>query len=481
MSTLNIFVIVYLLVTIGIGLYAARRVHNSKDYVVAGRSLPLYITTATVFATWFGSETVLGTSATFLEEGLLGIAADPFGASLCLILVGLFYARKLYRMNLLTIADFFRNKYGRTVEVLISVAIMISYLGWVSAQMVALGLVFSTLSHGAIPEAWGIVIGAAIVIGYTTYGGMWSVALTDFMQMIVIVVGMLFIGYVVTGQVGGVSSVVSHAVEADKFNILPDATLAAWLAVLGPFITMALGSIPQQDVFQRVMSAKDEKTAVMGGVLGGSFYLIFAFIPIGLAYSAFLLDPQMVAGLMADDSQKVLPTLIMTHTPLIAQILFFGALLSAILSTASGTLLAPSTIFTENLLRPMLGQISDEKFLLVIRSVVIVFGLLVMVFALNSTSSIFEMVENAYKVTLVAAFIPLTLGLYWSRATTQGAMLSITLGVTTWVLLEIGNPEGVWPPQIVGLGMAIIGMLVGSLTPQLLHPDRDVIDESASS
>ena len=129
----------------------------------------------------------------------------------------------------------------------------------------------------------------------------------------------------------------------------------------------------------------------------------------------------------------------------------------------------------------MLGQIIDEKFLLVIRSVVIVFGLLVMVFALNSTSSIFEMVENAYKVTLVAAFIPLTLGLYWSRATTQGAMLSITLGVTTWVLLEIGNPEGVWPPQIVGLGMAIIGMLVGSLTPQLLHPDRDVIDESASS
>jgi SSS family solute:Na+ symporter len=107
MSTLNIFVVLYLMLTIAIGLYAARRVHNSRDYVVAGRSLPLYITTATVFATWFGSETVLGTSSTFLEEGLLGIAADPFGASLCLILVGLFYARKLYRMNLLTIADFF--------------------------------------------------------------------------------------------------------------------------------------------------------------------------------------------------------------------------------------------------------------------------------------------------------------------------------------------------------------------------------------
>lgn len=477
MSTLNLFVILYLLVTIGIGLYAARRVHSAKDYVVAGRSLPLYITTATVFATWFGSETVLGTSSTFLEEGLLGIAADPFGASLCLILVGLFYARKLYRMNLLTIADFFRNKYGRTVEVLTSIAIMISYLGWVSAQMVALGLVFNTLSHGAIPESSGIVLGAAIVIIYTTYGGMWSVAITDFMQMIVIVVGMLFIGYVVTGEVGGVSVVVNHAVESGKLNVLPEATLAAWLAVLGPFITMALGSIPQQDVFQRVMSAKDEKTAVLGGVLGGSMYLLFAFIPIGLAYTAFLIDPQMVAHLLGEDSQKVLPTLITTHTPLIAQILFFGALLSAILSTASGTLLAPSTIFTENMLKPMLGKISDDKFLWVIRSVVVAFGFLVMAFALNSTSSIFEMVENAYKVTLVAAFIPLTMGLYWSRATTQGAMFSIALGVTTWVLLEIGNPEGVWPPQIVGLVMAFIGMLVGSLTPQVLHHDKDIIDE----
>jgi Na+/proline symporter len=206
-------------------------------------------------------------------------------------------------------------------------------------------------------------------------------------------------------------------------------------------------------------------------------YLLFAFVPIGLAYTAFLIDPQMVEALLADDSQKVLPTLITTHTPLIAQILFFGALLSAILSTASGTLLAPSTIFTENMLKPMLGNISDEKFLWVIRSVVIVFGFLVMAFALNSTSSIFEMVENAYKVTLVAAFIPLTMGLYWSRATTQGAMFSIALGVTTWVLLEIGNPEGVWPPQIVGLVMAFIGMLVGSLTPQVLHHDKDIIDE----
>src|SRR3977135_1636952 len=93
-------VVVYLLVTIAIGLWAARRVHNSKDYVVAGRSLPLYMNTATVFATWFGAETVLSVSAEFAKSGLGGIIADPFGSSCCQVIVALFFARPCYRMEL---------------------------------------------------------------------------------------------------------------------------------------------------------------------------------------------------------------------------------------------------------------------------------------------------------------------------------------------------------------------------------------------
>jgi SSS family solute:Na+ symporter len=350
--------------------------------------------------------------------------------SLCLILVGVFFARKLYRMNLLTIGDFFRIKYGRGVELATSVAIMLSYLGWVSAQMIALGLVFNVLSQGAISNDVGIVIGATIVIIYTIYGGMWSVAMTDFFQMIIIVLGMLYVGYIVTGQLdGGVSEVLHHAENAGKFNFWPEPTLAGILAFLGAFLTLALGSIPQQDVFQRVMSAKNENTAVRGAVLGGFLYFIFAFIPIFLAYSAFLIDEKMVTGLLsADNSQLVLPTLIMQNTPVFAQVMFFGALLSAIMSTASGTLLAPSTIFTENVLKPFLGHMPDHRFLRIIRSVVLIFGVFVTLFALNSNSSIFEMVENAYKVTLVAAFVPLAAGVYWSKANTQGAVLSMVLG-----------------------------------------------------
>lgn len=473
---LNVFVGLYVLLSIGIGVYAAKRVHSSTDYIVAGRRLPLHITTATVFATWFGSETVLGTSSTFIQEGLHGIVADPFGASLCLILVGVFFARHLYRKNLITIGDFFKQKYGRAVELATSVAIMLSYLGWVSAQMIALGLVFNVLSHGEISQNTGIVIGAAIVMAYTIYGGMWSVALTDFMQMIIIVLGMLYVGYVVTGEInGGTMAIIEHAAQADKFNFWPEPTLAGILAFVGAFVTLALGSIPQQDVFQRVMSAKDENTAVRGAVLGGSLYFVFAFVPIFLAYSAFLIDEQMTTSLLEKDSQLVLPTLVLQHTPLLAQVMFFGALLAAIMSTASGTLLAPSTIFTENILRPLLGKVSDTRFLWIIRAVVLIFGCFVTLFALNSNSSIFEMVENAYKVTLVVAFVPLAAGVYWSKASTQGAVFSMTFGLVVWVFLEATAPEGLWPPQLAGLLAAIVGMVVGALLPQMIASPEQVI------
>ena len=466
------FVILYLLVSIGIGLYAATRVHNVKDYVVAGRHLPLYVVTATVFATWFGAETVLGISAKFVKDGLHGIVEDPFGASMCLILVGMFFAARLYRMNLITIGDYYRARYGRTVEVLTSLAIIMSYLGWVAAQILALGLVFSFVTQGAISHHEGMVIGAGIVLVYTLFGGMWSVALTDAFQMTIIVVAMLYLAWLLSGMAGGAGVVISHAAQADKFVLLPPMETRDVLAFVGAAVTMMLGSIPQQDVFQRVMSAKNERTAVRGALFGGGLYFVFAFIPLFLAYCATLIDPAMVNELIDKDAQLILPTLIMNHTPVLAQVMFFGALLSAIMSTASGTLLAPSVTFTENILKGIIGHQSDRHFLWTMRVVVVCFSVAVTLFALTSTASIYEMVGNAYKVTLVAAFIPLVCGLYWKRANTQGAMFAISAGVSSWLLLEIFNADGMWPPQLAGLVMSALGMLVGSLLPDLTRQRR---------
>src|SRR4249919_1220797 len=212
------FVILYLLLSVGIGLAAARRVHTTKDFAVAGRSLPLPIVIATVFSTWFGAEAVLGISATFVKEGLRGVVADPFGSSLCLILVGLFFAPRFYRLNLLTVGDFYRLRYNRGVEVLCALCIVASYLGWVAAQFKVLGLVLNVVTDGAVSQSVGMVIGTVIVLTYTTFGGMFSVAILDFVQITMIMGGMLYIGSVVSGLAGGVGAVLRHAAAADKLD-----------------------------------------------------------------------------------------------------------------------------------------------------------------------------------------------------------------------------------------------------------------------
>lgn len=456
----------------GIGLYASLRVRNSIDYVLAGRSLPLYVTIATVFATWFGSEAVLGIPATFMEEGLGGIVADPFGAGLCLIFVGMFFAAKLYRMKLVTIGDYYRQRYGYFVEMVVSVAICLSYLGWVAAQVVALGIIINIVSGGVIGFEWGMAIGLATVMFYTILGGMWSVAISDFVQMVVILIGLMIVAYMVATQLdGGVMQVIDHAAAHDKFDFWPDLNTVSILAFLGALVTLALGSIPQQDVFQRVMSASDEKSAAYGTMIGGIAYIAFCFIPIFIVYGAGMLDPTLSEKYLQPDGdyQRMLPDFILQDMPVFVQVMFFGALLSAIMSTASATLLAPSVVFAENILK-LRSKMDDKALLRTVRLCVFCFGLLVYGYAyLSSVAglSIFEMVENAYLLPLCGAFVPLAFGVYWSRANNVGAISSIILGVGTWAILEIISyrmEDGMAvPPQLFGLFMAIIGMVGGSL------------------
>jgi SSS family transporter len=470
MSSLIFFVVAYLLVTIVIGLLAARRVSTAADYMVAGRSLPLYMNVACVFATWFGAETVLSVSATFAKDGLQGIPGDPFGASLCLVLAALLFAKLFYRMNLLTIGDFYKQRYGKGVEVLTSVAIVASYLGWTSAQLTALGLVIHVLSGGAIDFNTSILIGAGVVLVYTIFGGMWSVAFTDLFQTVVILIGLTLVAVLVGDLAGGATKVISQAAADGKLNFFPSDS-AGWWAMAGAFFAFAFGSIPQQDVFQRMTSAKDEKTAVRGTVIGGLVYFCFAFVPIFIAYAAFVADPGLGKLFEAEDAreiQRILPDLVLNKMPLWAQVLFFGALLSAILSTASGALLAPTSLFTENVLRPFVPNMSDRQFLLTLRIILVIFTACALVFALNSKSTMYEMVQNAYNVTLTGAFIPLVAGAYWKRANTQGALFSAIGGVGAWLTATAVAPESMIPANLIGLFVSAVLMVVGSLAPQVI-------------
>lgn len=461
------------MVSVAIGLLAARRVHNVKDYAIAGRHLPLPIVIATVFATWFGAEIVFGVSATFVQDGLNGLGADPFGASMCLIIAGVFFSLKFYKLNIITLGDFYRMRYNRTVEILTTIAIVISYLGWVAAQITALGLVFNLLTQGAMSQEVGMVIGTLVVLTYTTLGGMRSIAVLDFVQMIVIVAGLLYIANIVASMTGGVAPVVAHAQAAGKLDFFPDdADASVYLTFIGGWLTLMLGSIPQQDIFQRITSAKSVKVALWGSVIGATLYFFAAFIPMFIAYAATIIDPTVFGQLAADDSQRVLPTIILQHTPLFAQVIFFGAVISAIMSTSSATLLAPSVTFAENIVKDFMPNMTDKEMLKVMRFSLVGFAICVLIYALNSELSIFGMVESAYKVTLAGAFVPLVFGAFWKRSTSQGALLAIICGVGSWLLIESLLGETLLiPAQLLGLVVSIISMILGSLLPQLIFKE----------
>ena len=469
--TLITCVVIYLLGTLALGVWAGSRIKNTSDFAVAGRSLPLIMVITTTFATWFGAETVMGVPARFVQGGLNAIIEDPFGAGSCLILVGLFFATKLYKLNLLTIGDYYRQRYGKGIEIFCSVAIILSYLGWVAAQITALGLVFSVLTGGVMPPAVGMVIGTLAVLIYVVVGGFLAVAITDFIQMIVLVVGMSIIAVFSSELAGGTGAVLHMVQQKDLWNFLPQAHFTDIAFFVGAAVTMMLGSIPQQDVFQRVMSAKNAPTARTGAVIGGVSYILFAFVPMFIVACAVIVMGNDALELAKSDYQRVLPTFVMTRMPLIMQILFFGALLSAIKSTSSATLLAPSTSFTENILKNLRPGMTDRQQLLAMRVTIVVFAAMVLAYAVAMKgTSIYDLVSSAYQVTLVGAFVPLVMGLYWKRATTQGAILSLAAGIATWIVYfpQISSLGEAFPGQLAGLIAAFAGMIVGSLAPQVL-------------
>jgi Na+/proline symporter len=208
-GTLMAFIGLYLMGTLAVGWWASRRVKTTADFVMAGKGLPMFVAACALFATWFGSETVLGASAEFAEHGLLGVIEDPFGAALCLLLAGLLVARPLYNLKILTFNDFYRLRFGKASEIVSAVVMVPSYFSWIAAQIVALAIVLEAVS--GLDRTWGVLICTSLVLVYTYIGGMWSVAVTDFVQTIAIVVGLLVLAWSMVSQVGGLDKMVESA------------------------------------------------------------------------------------------------------------------------------------------------------------------------------------------------------------------------------------------------------------------------------
>ena len=422
--------------------------------MLAGRSLPIALSTAALFATWFGSETVFGASSEFLEGGLYATIEDPFGASLCLLLFGLFFARKLYKMNLLTLGDYFKVRYGRKAELVFSVFMIPSYFGYTAGQLVALGLVLSVVT--GMPVWEGVVISSFVVTLYTMIGGMWAVSITDFVQSIIIILGLVALAIVLSAKAGGALTVLKE-VPAETFRFIPSFHPVEIVSYLGAWSVLGLGSIPSQDVFQRVMSSGSPGVAVKSCYYSSALYITIALIPLFISLCVKHLYPEQVEG----DLQLVLPKMVMAHTSIGLQVLFFGSLLSAIMSTTSSSILAPAAVLSENIVKPLLKvKPTDRHLLLLTRVSVVLVSIVATVMACWKTN-IYELVAGASILSLVSQFVPLTLGLYWKKANGGGAIISMIAGMVTWIMFEI-YPLAV-PAFVPAVLVGLIAMVAGSI------------------
>ncbi|QDU75422.1 Sodium/proline symporter [Bremerella volcania] len=422
---LAVTMVLYLVGMYVIGVIAQRKVHNAEDFLVAGRKLPLSFAWMTLLATWFGAGTMLTAADEVRSDGLTRAALDPFGAGFCLLIAGLFVAGPMWRMQLLTVPDFFRRKFGSSAEMISSLILIPSYFGWIAAQFTALAEVL--LLFFGIPLIWGILIVAIVGTGYTLMGGMWSVTLTDAVQISLVLVGLLVLGGVVLFELGQGNMLVGltrvrEETDPEMWTIIPADSAASLAGWIGVFAIGALGNLPGQDLMQRVFAANSERTAKWACLVAGVLYLLFGAIPLLLALAGNILFPE-------DMETKILPALAHAFLHPVVAVIFLVALLSAILSTIDSAILSPASVMAQNVF-PRLGWADTLRSNRIAILMVAVCSLLLS----YAGESAYALLEEAYLLTMVGLFVPLIVGLYTSPCNSTAAIVSMLVGTGIWAV-----------------------------------------------
>lgn len=432
-------IVVLFSIRLGVGYWASRRVSNATDYIVAGRRLPIYLAGASIMATWFAAETMMGASSTAYQYGLQGVVFDPFGAAFCLFLSGFFFVRLMRRARYLTVIDFFERRYGKAMSLLGSIAQLVTYFAWTGAQIVAGGNILHALL--GVPVATGMIAVALFVTAYTAMGGMWADTMLDFMQMFLTAGGVTLIFLGVLRAVGGWSGLTTDAGSlyvSNPFTLLPIAGegylgytgYVGWFYWLAAWMAVGLGSVPTQDLMQRSMSARNEATSVWGTYLAGALYLFFGVMSPLIGIAMFKLNP----NIAPEQTEFLLVSAAMQHLHPVLTAIFIAALASALMSTSDSSVLAGASVFTQNILQYLRGRKLDEKEeLRWTRIMVVVIGLVSVAIALLA-GTIYKLAMVAWSLLLVGLFAPYAFGMYWQKANRSGAIAAFLGGFLAWLI-----------------------------------------------
>lgn len=494
-------ILVFFAVRMAVGYWASRHVSNAADYIVAGRGLPIYMTSASIMATWFAAETLMGASANAYLHGFQGVIFDPFGAVLCLAVSGLFFIRLMRRARYLTVVDFFEKRYGKEVSLIGSIVQILAYLVWTAAQFVAGSVVVEKLLGW--PPWTGVVLVGVIVAGYTTMGGMLADTLLDFIQMFFTAGGITIVFLYMLSAVGGISGMLDHAGARhvpEPFALVPLAHPHGFLGYFGhmgylywisQWLTIGLGSVATQDLMQRSMSARNEATSVWGSYCAAILYFIFGVMSPLIGIMLYKLNPHLpddqVEGLLVMVSQLYLPVWL--------NVLFIAALTSAMMSTSDSAILAGASVFTENILPFFKKNVDEVQKLWWTRAMVLIIGAACIGIALIIGET-YRLAMMAWSVLLVGMFVPFAFGMYWLAANRSGALASIIGGVATWIGAVVylwpqtaarrtvdgvvAKVDAIWDAVYIGsppaLAVSIALMIVVSLLTQKQDPPLPLTD-----
>jgi Na+/proline symporter len=445
-TVMSVALIVYMVVMYALAFKVQGRNQTAADFLVAGRRLPLTLAWFTLLATWYGGETLLNVSDEVAHSGMQATLKDPLGAGLCLLLAGWLVAVPLWKTGSLTVSDYFAMRFGERAGKLSAMLLVPTYFGWVAAQFALLSPFIEQAA--GLPAGWGMPLVAVLGTGYTLMGGMWSVALTDAVQLILLVLGLFVMLGCAVWQAGLLPW---RNVQAEAWSLVPQGGAIGWLASAELLAIGALGNLPGQDLLQRTLSTRSAAHARWACYLAGLGYLTLGFIPVLLAIASRPLgvDPAVgnVIGQLSD---------LLLSPPL--QVIFVLAVVSCVLSTIDSALLAPAGLLAQNLLPVRLAQRHGEVRLNQYCVLVMAAGSLGLAYTGRGA---FELLQDAYSLPMATLLVPLLGGLYVERAGDRSGLAAMLVGLVVWLVFWI--PEELGYPMAPGALIALLASATGFL------------------
>ena len=449
MNAVLIAIVAYVLVQFAIGAWVSRRITSANDYILAGRRLGTGLVAFSVFATYFGAEAIVASGGAVYEHGLRGALVDPFAYATAIIIVGLLFAKALWSRGLTTFADLFRQRYSPGVERLVVIVLLPGSIIWAAAQIRAFGQVMDANSGMGLKNA--IVLAAVLVGAYSVIGGLLADSVTDVVQGIVVLAGLVILGTIVGISVGGVSAGLGE-VAPDRFGLYDPED-----GVLGTLEKIAIplcGTIVAVELISRFLGARTAQIAGRATVTGGLIYLTIGLVPVFLG----LMGPKLLPDV--PDPEQIVAKLAEVYLPGLLYVVFIGAIISAILSVVHSALHAPAAQISHNLLETLVPALTDRGKLWAVRATVLVLS--IVAFAISfSSEGIKELVETASAFGSAGVFVATLFALFTRFGGPLCAYASVGAGMIVWAAGKYGL--GLATPYLFGLLAALIGYIGAAL------------------